>query len=118
MTFETDLYAVLDGVMPGAVSPDFAPVETPRPYATFQAIGGPVLNQLDGQATGFRSQEWQVNLWADTRLQARTLIREIETAMRAATAFQAQPMSEPVDDFDADLPRYSSLQSFMCRFRE
>jgi hypothetical protein len=118
VTFEADLYAVLDAVSPGAFYPDFAPVDTPRPYGTYQAIGGPVLNQLDGQATGLRTQEWQINVWADTREQARTLIRAVEAAMRAATAFQAQPMSEPVDDFDADIPVYGSLQSFNCRFHE
>jgi hypothetical protein len=51
-------------------------------------------------------------------MQARTLIRAIEAAMRAASAFDARPMSEPVDDFDADIPVYGSLQSFMCRFKE
>lgn len=118
MSFDTDLYAVLDGVMPDAVSPDFAPVDTPRPYATYQAIGGPVLNQLSGDATGLRTQEWQVNVWADTRAQARSLIRAVEAAMRATPAFHAEPLSEPVDDFDADIPVYGSLQSFRCQFRE
>lgn len=118
MSFETDLFGVLDAVAPGAVFPDFADVGTDRPYITFQAIGGPVLNTLGGEATGLRTQEWQVNVWADTRLQARSLIRAVEAAMRATSAFFAEPVSEPVDDFDADIPVYGSLQSFRCRFRE
>lgn len=118
MSFESDLYAVLNAVAPGGVYPDFAPVDTPRPYVTWQQIGGPSLNPLGGEASGLRSVEIQVNVWSDTRVQARTLIRAIEAAMRAATAFDADPMSEPVDDFDADIPVYGSLQSFMCRFRE
>lgn len=118
MSFESDLYAVLDAVAPGSVYPDFAPVDTPRPYVTWQKIGGPSLNPLGGETSGRRSVEVQVNVWADSRLQATTLIRSIEAAMRATTAFFAEPMSEPVDDFDADIPVYGSLQSFMCRFQE
>lgn len=118
MSFEEDLYAVLDAVLPGGVFPDFADVGTPRPYVTWQQIGGPVLNPVSGDATGLRSVECQINVWADTRLQARTLIRSIEAAMRAAPAFDARPMAEPVDDFDADIPVYGSLQSFICRFHE
>lgn len=118
MSFETDLYAVLDAVLPGKVFPDFASVDTQRPYCTFQAIGGPVLNPVDGTSTGLRSQEWQVNCWANTRLEARNTIRSIEAALRAAAAFDARPMAEPLDDFDADIPVYGSLQSFMCRFHE
>lgn len=118
MSFESDLYLVLDAVSPGAFYPDYAPVDTPRPYGTFQQIGGPVINPIGGEASGLRSVEVQINVWSDTRAQARTLIRAVEAAMRAATAFDADPMAEPVDDFDADIPVYGSLQSFMCRYRE
>jgi hypothetical protein len=118
VSFETDLHAVLDSVIADGFFPDFAPVGTPRPYGTWQQIGGPVLNPVSGDATGLRSVELQVNVWADTRLQARALIRAVEAAMRAAAAFDARPMDEPVDDFDAEIPVYGSLQSFMCRFKE
>jgi hypothetical protein len=118
MSFESDLYAVLNAVAPNGVFPDFAPVETPRPYVTWQQIGGPMLNPLGGEASGLRSVEMQINTWADTRLQAMTLIRAIESAMRAAAAFNAVPLSEPVNDFDAEIPVYGSLQSFICRFKE
>lgn len=118
MSFELDLYAVLNAVAPDAVYPDFAPVDTPRPYVTWQKIGGPMLNPVGGEASGLRSLEVQCNVWADTRMQATAQIRAIEAGMRAATAFDARPMSEPVDDFDADIPVYGSLQSFICRFRE
>jgi hypothetical protein len=118
VSFETDLYAVLNAVAPDAVFPDFAPVDTPRPYITYQGIGGPILNQVNGAGTGLRSPELQINVWADTRLEARNTIRAVEAAMRAAPAFDAEPMGEPVDDFDADIPVYGSLQSFRCRFRE
>lgn len=118
MSFESDLYAVLNAVAPNAVYPDFAAVGTPRPYCTYQMIGGPVINPLGGEASGLRSVEYQINTWADTRMQAKSLIRAIETALRAATTFDAQPMAEPVDDFDAEIPVYGSLQSFLCHYRE
>lgn len=118
MSFESDLYAVLNAVVSGSVYPDFAPVDTLRPYLTWQKIGGPVINPIGGESSGRRSVEVQVNLWTDTRIQATTLIRAVEAAMRAATSFDARPLSEPVDDFDADFPVYGSLQSYICRFIE
>lgn len=118
MSFDADLYAVLNAVAPNAVYPDFAAVGTPRPYVTWQQIGGPVINPVGGEASGLRSAEMQINVWANTRLQAKSLIRAIEAALRAATAFDAEPMAEPVDDFDSEIPVYGSLQSFMCRYRE
>lgn len=118
MSFESSLYAVLNAVAPNAVYPDFAPVSTPRPYVTYQYVGGPVLNPVGGESTGRRTVEVQVNVWSSSRLQARSLIRAVEAAMRLAAAFDAEPMTEPIDDFDAEIPVYGSLQSFRCRFRE
>jgi hypothetical protein len=114
MTFEADLYTVLSAVTP-QVFPDFAPVDTPRPYATFQQIGGGVLNLVDNSPPGVRLPDVQVNVWADTRAEAMSVIRAIEDAMRAATAFTAIPSGDAMCDFDADVPVYGAHQDFRCR---
>lgn len=116
MTFESDLVVLLGGIAPGAVFPDFAPVATARPYITFQGLGGQVLNPLCNEIPGKRNAEMQINVWADTRAQALSLIRSIEDAMRLATAFIARPSSAPVSDFDADTRVYGCLQTFSCWF--
>jgi hypothetical protein len=118
MTFEADLFTVLksaDLALSTRVYPDFAPVSTARPYVTYQQIGGPTINQLSNVGTGVRLPEIQVNVWADTRLQSLSIARSIEAAMRAATAFFAAPIGEPVADYDADIPVYGTRQDFRCR---
>jgi hypothetical protein len=114
MTFETDLFALLKTVSP-RVFPDFAPTDTPRPYVTFQQVGGAVLNPLGNEGPGVRLPEVQVNVWSDSRAGAMTLIRAIEAAMRGATAFTARPMGDAVADYDADVPVYGCRQDFLCR---
>lgn len=113
MSFETNLYTVLASATP-RVFPDFAPLATRRPYATFQQIGGSVVQALSNQAPGGRWSEVQVNVWSDTRAEAMTVIRAIETAMTAATTFTARVAGDVVADYDADVPVYGALQSFRC----
>jgi hypothetical protein len=117
MTFEADLYVLLQVAAPDLgtrVYPDFAAVDTPRPYCTFQQIGGEVINPIGNVAPGKRNAYMQVNVWADTRLQALEISRAIEDAMRAATSFQARPMASVACDFDADIPVYAARQDFTC----
>lgn len=113
MTFETDLFNLLKAVTP-RVFPDFAPVSTPRPYVTFQQVGGAVINYADNTDPDAELPDIQVNVWAAARAEAKALIRQIESAMRAASAFSARPISAAVSDFDADVPVYGSRQDFSC----
>lgn len=114
MTFEADLFTRLKTVCP-RVFPDFAPILTPRPYVTWQQVGGDVINPLDNSKPGVRLPEVQINVWADSRLTAMATIRAIEDAMRAATTFHARPLGDAVADFDADMPVYGARQDFACR---
>lgn len=113
MTFEADLFALLKAVTP-RVFPDFAPVSTQRPYVTYQQIGGRVINPLANVSPGRRNSELQINVWSNSRSEALALSRAIEDAMRAATAFQARPISAAVSDYDADIPVYGCRQDFSC----
>lgn len=111
MSVEQQLFDALKGLCPRTF-PDFAPVRTPRPYVTFQQVGGQSLRYLDNTAANVRNTECQINVWADTRLSAMTLARQIEDALCASSAFQATPNGEPVSDFDADIPVYGTRQDF------
>lgn len=111
MSLESDLTARLQTVCP-RVYPDFAPVSTPRPYVTYQRIGGEPVNYIENTVPAQRHTVVQVNVWADTRLSATTLIGQIEDALRTASAFTARPQSAAMDDFDADVPVYSTLMDF------
>lgn len=111
MTVEADLRTALLAVCP-RVFPDFAPVSTARPYITYQQIGGDAINYIGQELPSLKHGMFQVNVWADTRAAASSTALLVEAALKAATAFQAQPASAPFSDFDSDIPVYGSRQDF------
>lgn len=92
--------------------PDFAPVDTERPYVTYQQIGGETLDFIDNSLAQKENAEIQINVWSNTRLEAKSMIKQIEAAMLASAEFQANPQAAAVSDFDADIPVYGSRQDF------
>lgn len=111
MTLEEKLVALLKPICP-RVRPDFAPVETERPYVTFQQIGGQAPEFIDNTIPSIENAEVQVNVWADSRLQAKDLIKQIEATLTTATTVQARAVSASASDFDADMEIYGSRQDF------
>lgn len=108
---EANLVSVLKTVCQ-RVFPDVAPYDTPTPYITFQHIGGTPWRYVDNAAADKRHTMLQVNTWAATRAEALTLCRQIEEALCAASAFTAQPDSEPIGDVDGDTDRRGCIQDF------
>jgi hypothetical protein len=115
MSFESDLFTLLKLDCP-RVFPDFAPVDTVRPYVTFQAVGGDVVNYLDPSIPNARHAEMQINVWSNTRAEALSISRAIENRIRSAVAFVARPVSAQVSDYDADVPVYGCRQDFSIWF--
>jgi hypothetical protein len=116
MSFESDLHTLLSGVTP-RVFPDVAPSRTARPYVTYQAIGGQVLNMVANVAPGVRNATLQINVWSNTRAEALQVMRAIEDAMCTASVFKAaRPIGAAVADYDADIPVYGARQDFTVWF--
>jgi hypothetical protein len=111
MTLEEKLVALIKPVCP-RVSPDFASVATQRPYVTFQQIGGEAPTYIDNTVPWIENAAVQVNVWANSRIEAKALMKQIEAALITATTVQARPVSACVSDFDADIPVYGSRQDF------
>lgn len=111
MTMESDLTVLLKGICP-RVYPDFAPANTPRPYVTYQQIYGAALTYLGREVPTKQNAVMQINVWADTRKEAKATILAIEERLITATVFQATPEAASVSDFDADIPIYGSRQDF------
>jgi hypothetical protein len=111
MTVESDLYDTLK-VICARTFPDVAPFDTPKPYVTYQQIGGDVIRPLANVVPDKENGEFQVNVWAETRVSAKALIKQIEAALIVATTFQARPVSAPSSDYDHDNLVYGALQSF------
>ncbi|MBT9495373.1 MAG: DUF3168 domain-containing protein [Paucibacter sp.] len=117
MTIETQLTTLLK-TQCAQVYPDAAPVSTPKPYVTYQFIGGPSLRWLDKSPADKRKSFIQINVWAATRIGANALARQIEDAMCAATVFSATDDGEPIGTHDPvtlqDAPYglYGTIQDF------
>ena len=111
MSLESDITTLLKTLCVRTY-PDFAPINTTRPYITYQLIGGPPTRWLDGTAADKRRVLVQINTWADTRNASLVLARQIEDALCASTAFTARPEEEPMCDSEPDFIRYGTTQDF------
>lgn len=111
MALESKLTAVLKAVCP-RTSPDFAPFDTQRPYVTYQQIGGAAIKPLAREVPNLENAEIQINVWSNTRAEAKALIKQIEAAIIMETGFIGKPSAAAASDFDADIPVYCSRQDF------
>lgn len=111
MALESDLIVELKALCP-RVHIGTAPYGTAMPYVTWQHIGGDPLRYVDNTPADKRRPEIQINTWAATPMQAFALIQQIEERLCAATAFQADPIGEPIGAYDdADIAS-GYLQTF------
>jgi hypothetical protein len=90
MSLETDMVAVLQGQCP-RVHPGSAPLNTPRPFVTWEHIGGDPLRYVDGTAADKRHALVQLNVWAASKAEAWDLALNIENALASYTGFSARP---------------------------
>lgn len=111
MTLETSLVTLLK-MDCARVFPDFAPVDTARPYVTYQHLGGRPLRWLKGDASDKRHAIVQVNVWAATKSAALTLARAIEERLATTTVFECRPDAEVVGQAEPDFEMYGTSQDF------
>ena len=111
MSLETDLVAVLQAVCP-RVFPDVAPLATPRPYITWQQVGGDPVNYVDNTVPDKRNALMQINCWATTRLEANALALQAEALLIVSTALQARAQSALVAAHEEDTDLRGAMQDF------
>lgn len=111
MSMESDLYALLAGICPRTY-PDVAPANSERPYLVWQQIGGESLRYADNTAMDKRFPVVQIAAWSESRLQSLSLIRQVEDALCASTAFTAQPQGEPISQHEPETGLYGNTQRF------
>lgn len=110
MSIESDLVALLKAINPRTY-PDVAPAGTATPYVTWQQLGGQSMRYGDNTADS-RFPTIQVSVWSRTRMEASTMLQQIEDALCAASAFQASPQGEPMSMHEPDAGLYGSIQRF------
>lgn len=111
MSMEPDLVTLLKTICTRTY-PDIAPEGAATPYITWQGIGGQSLRYVEGSAADRRNTLMQINVWSATRLEALTLIRQIEDALCVASAFTAKPQGEPLSTMEPDTNLYGCIQRF------
>lgn len=108
---EAALHALLLTLCP-RVYPDAAPAGTARPFIVWQQVGGQALRYADNTAPALRHRLVQVSVWTASRTEALALVRSVEDALCAATAFTARPSGESRSSAEPDIGFYESQQDF------
>ncbi len=112
MSAESILYNTLRSLVADRVFPDVAPEDTPRPYITFQQVGGTAVNFIDAAIPSKRNGRFQLNCWSDTRVQAALLARQVEDALRGASSLQTTVLGALVAEYEEDTKLFGSRQDF------
>jgi hypothetical protein len=116
MSVEAQIYAALQGLVAGRVFPEVAPELTPRPYITYAQVGGQAVNFIDPTVPSKKHGRFQINVWADTRLAAATLARQVEDTLRVVPALQTTVLGAPVAIYEEDTKLRGTMQDFSVWF--
>lgn len=112
MTIEVRIFQALETLVGGRVYPDVAPDGVERPYIVYQQVGGAALNFLDNAMPPARNGRIQVCSWAVGRIEASSLIEQVESALRSASGLQVDVLAAPVSAFDDVTKLRGSRQDF------
>jgi len=112
MTVEADIFNTLKSLVGNRCFPDFAPIDTIKPYITYVQIGGEALSYTENALPDAKNGRFQVNVWASTRSIASSVMLQVEAALMQATAFQARPIGAAAASYDFDMQTYGSMQDF------
>jgi hypothetical protein len=112
MSAEATLFTLLTGLVGGRVYPDVAPSGAALPRIVYQQVGGQAINYIEGTLPDKEHGRMQITCWAATRGAAITLAKQAEAAIRAATAFQAEPIGARIAGYEQDTNLYSCMQDF------
>ena len=111
MTIESDLVTVIGGLCSGRIYPDVAPIDTARPYVTYQQVGGEIVDPINGDVPNLKNARMQINVWADTRSAANTLMRSIEDAIRPPP-YSARPIGALIARYEEMTKTRGAQQDF------
>jgi hypothetical protein len=107
---EAIVYGALRGLVGDRCYPDIAPIGTPRPYITYQAVGGQSPNYLSNTVQ-LQNARMQVNVWADARIAEVQLMQSVIAALTTDVT-KATTIGAPVRTYEVDTKLYGSRQDF------
>ncbi len=110
MSIELDIQTLLGALVSGRCYPLVAPDSVVKPYITFQVITEKELVVLDGP-TGTENKTVQVNVWAKTYGEAKTLKQSIKDVMKTAV-FANIPIPGGGDRYEPETQLYGEITDF------
>lgn len=116
MSVETIIFEALRGLVNDRVYPDVAPEQATRPYITYQQVGGEAVNFVDTAVPSMKNGRWQINVWADSRVEAAPLARLVEDTLRGITALQPTVLGAAIARFDEETKLRGTMQDFSFWF--
>lgn len=96
----------------GRVFPDIAPENTPKPYITWQQVGGEPINFIDATVPSKKNARIQVNVWDLTRFGAAGLAVQVEDTLRGTAALQTTVLGAPRSIYEPDTKLKGTRQDF------
>lgn len=111
MTIEASLKTSIGELCGGRAYADTAAATTPKPFVTFQQVGGRWMEFLEGGPAQKRNARIQVNVWAASRVEANALMRSIED-MLASDPYFAIPQGSLIARYEDTTRTFGAQQDF------
>ena len=112
MSLESVLYNALVPVC-ARVYPDAAPVGATLPYIIYQQIpGGEAPTFVDNLVPSKENARMQIETWSTIRIESKTLIKAVESALTLSTGMQARPLGAAHAAFDEETDLRGMMQDF------
>ncbi|GAA0493723.1 DUF3168 domain-containing protein [Pigmentiphaga daeguensis] len=118
MAVEKDIVRIAGAIVGDRMYADTAPANTPRPFGTYQQVGGRPLAFLESIQPDLQNGRFQISVWADTRQEASTLMRAIAKAMVEAPELRAEALGNTIAQYDPVTELRGAIQDFSIWFRD
>lgn len=112
MTVNAAICDLLNGLVSNRVYPDFAPPNTPKPYITFQKVGGRAISFLGAEVPSKKNGRFQFSVWGTSRESVDAIALQVENTFLTATTIQAEPIGGAVARSEPEAKLYGSIQDF------
>ena len=108
---ESNIVTALSALVSSRIYPDVAPLNAVLPFITYQQVGGQSVNFMEAASSDKKNARMQVNVWALTRSQAMTLIRQVEDEM-VKNPVLAYVEGAAIATYDEQTKQYGAIQDF------
>lgn len=111
MSLEASLFTILSPVVGGNVYPDITPEPPVFPCIIYQQVGGKAFDYVDKSLPANDNARVQLLVWAKTRLEASSLIRQARVALMSS-ALNVRTVAAAISQYHEYLALFGARQDF------